>query len=67
MFEHFIKYYNEFWEELIACFYLIGQGPHRKRLVQQFLYCCMCICCSGNILIEPLLINDGVRHRNTDS
>jgi hypothetical protein len=27
---------KKFWEELITCFPLIRQGPHRKRSLQQF-------------------------------
>jgi hypothetical protein len=37
---------------------LIRHGPHKKRRVQQFFYCCVCICCRGNIFTEPLPSND---------
>jgi hypothetical protein len=33
---------------------LIRHGPHRKRRVQQFFYCCICILCRGNVFTEPL-------------
>jgi hypothetical protein len=33
---------------------LIRHGPHRKRRVQQFFYCCECISYRGNVSIEPL-------------
>jgi hypothetical protein len=54
-----VSYYNnkKFWEELIAYFPLVGHRPHRKRRVQQFLYC-MCIRCRGNVFTEPLPSND---------
>jgi hypothetical protein len=41
-------------EELTTYFPLIQHGPHRKRRVQQFFYCCLCIHCHGNIFTEPL-------------
>jgi hypothetical protein len=47
---------KKFLEEIIACFLLIGYGPHRKRQVQQF-YCCVCIRCRGNVSTEPLPSN----------
>jgi hypothetical protein len=59
---------KEFWEELIAYFPLIGHGPHIKRRVQQF-YCCVRICCSGNVFTEPLPSNDNrdtYKHTQTD-
>jgi hypothetical protein len=57
---------------------LIRHGPHRKRRAQQFLYCCMCIHCSGKVFAEPLRSNDtGIfteplpsndrRHTHTDT
>jgi hypothetical protein len=36
----------------------IRHGPHRKWLVQQFFYCCICICYGGNVFIDPLPSND---------
>jgi hypothetical protein len=35
--------YKKIWEELIAYFRLIRDTPHRKRRVQCFFYCCLCI------------------------
>jgi hypothetical protein len=37
---------------------LIRLGPHWKRRVQQFFYCCVCIRYSGSISTEPLSSND---------
>jgi hypothetical protein len=37
---------------------LIWHGPHWKRRVQQFFYCCMCIRYRGNVSTEPLPSND---------
>jgi hypothetical protein len=37
---------------------LIRHGPHIKRSVQQYFYCCMCIGCRGNVFTEPLPSND---------
>jgi hypothetical protein len=51
---------KKFWEELIAYFPLIRHGPHTKRGVQQFFYCCMC--CSGNVFTEMI----GKTHRQTE-
>jgi hypothetical protein len=34
---------KKFWEERIAYFPLIQYGSHRKRPVQQFFYCYVCI------------------------
>jgi hypothetical protein len=39
-------------------FSLIRHGPHWKRRVQQFLYCCVCIRYRGNVSTEPLPSND---------
>jgi hypothetical protein len=33
---------------------LIRHGPHRKRRIQQFFYCCVCIRYHGNVFTEPL-------------
>jgi hypothetical protein len=49
---------NKFWEELIAYFPFIRHGPHRKRRVRQFYYCCVCILCRGNVFTGPLPSND---------
>jgi hypothetical protein len=37
---------------------LIRHGSHRKRLVQQLFYCCVCIRHLGNVSTEPLPTND---------
>jgi hypothetical protein len=37
---------------------LIRHGPYWKRCVQQFFYCCMCICYRGKFSIEPLPSNN---------
>jgi hypothetical protein len=43
---------------------LIRHGPHRKRRVQQFLYCCVRIRYHGNVFTEPLSRNDrGIFYR----
>jgi hypothetical protein len=50
----------------MAYFPLIRHGPHRKRRVQHFLYCCVCIRYSGNVFTEPLPSNETgytCRHR----
>jgi hypothetical protein len=56
---------DKFWEELIASFRMIRHGPHRKRRVQQFLYCCVCICCRGDVFTEPSPSNDRRIHIQT--
>jgi hypothetical protein len=38
---------------------LIRHGPHWKRRVQQFFYCCLCIRYRDNVSTEPLRNNDG--------
>jgi hypothetical protein len=38
---------NNFREEFIR------HRPHRKRRVQQFFYCCVCIRCRGKVSTEP--------------
>jgi hypothetical protein len=53
---------KKFWEELP----LIRHGPHRKQLVQQFFYCCMCIRCRGNVFTEPLPSSDRDIHTDID-
>jgi hypothetical protein len=35
--------------------FLIRHGPHRKRHVQQFFYCCVCIRCRVRFLQGPCL------------
>jgi hypothetical protein len=37
---------------------LIRHGPHWKRRLQQFFYCCLCIRYRGNVCTEPLPSND---------
>jgi hypothetical protein len=59
------KLYKKFSEELIDYFTLIRHGLHRKRLVQQFFYCCVCIRCRGNVFTEPLLSDDRGIHIQT--
>jgi hypothetical protein len=44
----------KFSEEQIAYFALIRHWPHRKRCVQQFFYCCICIRYRGNVFTHPL-------------
>jgi hypothetical protein len=39
---------EKFWEELISHLLFLWHGQHRKRRVQQFLYCCVCIRCRCN-------------------
>jgi hypothetical protein len=57
---------KKFCDELITHFLLIRHEAHRKRLVQQFLYCCPCIRCRGNMFTEPLPSdNRGVLYTQT--
>jgi hypothetical protein len=49
---------KKFWEEIIAYFTLIRHGPHRKRRIQTFFYCCMCICCRDNVFTKSLPSRD---------
>jgi hypothetical protein len=49
---------KKFWEELIVYFLLIWHGPHRKRSLKQFFYCCICVRCLWNVFTEPLPSND---------
>jgi hypothetical protein len=37
---------------------LLGQGPHRKRYIQQIFYSYVCIHCNGNVFDEPLRSKD---------
>jgi hypothetical protein len=37
---------------------LILHGPHLKRRIQKFFYCCVCIRYRGNVSTEPLPNND---------
>jgi hypothetical protein len=57
---------KELWAELITYFPLIRHGPNTKRRLQQFLHCCVCTRCRGNVFTEPLLINDR-RETHTDT
>jgi hypothetical protein len=44
---------------------LMRHGPHRKRRVQQFFNCCVCICCRGNVFIDPFpSIERGIHYRH---
>jgi hypothetical protein len=36
---------------------VIRHGPHWKRRVQQFFYCCVCIRYRGNVSTKPLASN----------
>jgi hypothetical protein len=38
-----MKKNKKFWKQLITYLLLIWHGPHSKRCVQQFFYCCMCV------------------------
>jgi hypothetical protein len=49
---------KKFWGEIIAYFPFIRHGPHIKRRLQQFFYCCVCIRWRGNVSTEPLSSND---------
>jgi hypothetical protein len=49
---------KKFWEGIIANIPLIRHGSHRKRRVQQFFYCCVCIHCHGNVFTETLPSNE---------
>lgn len=42
---------NKFLVELISYFSFIGHGPHRKRRVQKWFYCCVCIRCYGEAFL----------------
>jgi hypothetical protein len=37
-------------------------GPSRKHRFEQYIYCCMYICCSGNVFTELLPINSSTRY-----
>jgi hypothetical protein len=67
--KHSINKINKknFWEERIAHFLLIRYEPHRKRSVQQFFYCCVCIRCRGTCLPSPSLPTIGGGDTQTDS
>jgi hypothetical protein len=49
---------KKFWENLVAYFSFIGHALHRKRRVQQFFDCYVCIRYRGNVFTKPLPIND---------
>jgi hypothetical protein len=38
----------------LSSFITTLHGPNRKHCIQQYLYCCLRICCSGNVFTEPL-------------
>jgi hypothetical protein len=63
----FLYVIKEPWEvwELVAYSPLIRHGPHRKRRVQQFFYCCVPVRCRGNNFNEPLPSNDIEMHVQT--
>jgi hypothetical protein len=65
------SYIRYFKQEVLGrtnrLFSLIRHGPHRKRRVSQFFYCCVYIRCCGNVFTEPLPSNDmGYIYRHTD-
>jgi hypothetical protein len=33
--------------------YIASRGPHRKRRIQQFFHCCVCICWNGHVFWLP--------------
>jgi hypothetical protein len=49
------------WQEVLGrtnrLLPLIWHGPHWKRRVQQFFYCCVCIRYRGNVSTQPLPSN----------
>jgi hypothetical protein len=57
---------KKFREELIAYFSLTRHGPHRKRRVQHFSYCYVCMRCRSSIFTGPLPGNDGGVYGHTD-
>jgi hypothetical protein len=55
---------KKIWKELIPYFPSSPHEPHRKRSVQQFLYCCVCNPWWGNVFTEPLPSNSHIQtHR----
>jgi hypothetical protein len=38
----------------------LSQGPSRKHRFQHFLYCCVRICCRGNVFTDPFASSDRV-------
>jgi hypothetical protein len=52
--------HKKFWEETTAYISLISHGPHRKRHIQQFFFCCVCIHCHGNSFTETLPSNQAI-------
>jgi hypothetical protein len=61
-FSHILRYFTKCIQEVLGrtnrLLSLIRHGPHRKRHVQQFFYCCVCIRYRGNVSTEPLPGND---------
>jgi hypothetical protein len=57
---------KKFSEEPIPYFPSIRHGPHKKRRVQQFFYCCVRIRCRGTVSTEPLPSNNR-RDTHTDT
>lgn len=53
-----LRIIKKFWKEIIAYFPSVRHAQHRKQSVQQFLYCCVCICCCGNMFTELLFSNN---------
>lgn len=56
------SYSKKFWEELTAYFTSITHGPHRKRRVQQFYNCCVCVA-AVTLLRSRCLATIGGTHR----
>jgi hypothetical protein len=56
---------KKLWEELIAYFPRIRHGPHRKRRVQDFFCCFVCIRCRFSFRTESLPSNDRGVHIQT--
>jgi hypothetical protein len=56
---------KKFWEEFIPYVPLIRHKPHIKRQLEQFVCCCGCICCRGNVFTR--LTTGCYTYRHTDS
>jgi hypothetical protein len=39
---------------------IASDGPHRKRLFQQFICCCLHTHCRGHVFVEPFPSSDGL-------
>jgi hypothetical protein len=60
--DEWISYIDQYEQEVLGrtnrLLSLIRHGPHWKRRVQQFFYCCACIRYRDNFYTEPLASND---------